>query len=143
MDKKDYEFLIVGSGAGGATLARELVKRGRKVLVVEKGIYEQKVGTLADTFRFYDMSKLLKVPRKSMEGVIIWRTFMAGGTTVVACANGVRCMEKELAGYGIHGTTEPESIGYQCTEGCVRMRNADVEELFAVLPVGAEVTVID
>lgn len=46
-------------------------------------------------------------------------------------------------GYGIHGTTEPESIGYQCTDGCVRMRNPEVEELYAIIPVGTEVTIID
>ena len=27
---------------------------------------------------------------------------MAGGTTVVSMANGVRCLEKELAAYGLH-----------------------------------------
>jgi LysM repeat protein len=46
-------------------------------------------------------------------------------------------------GYGIHGTTEPESIGYQSTEGCVRMRNDDVEELYSIIPVGASVTIIN
>jgi lipoprotein-anchoring transpeptidase ErfK/SrfK len=46
-------------------------------------------------------------------------------------------------GYGIHGTTEPESIGYQSTEGCVRMRNNDVEELYSIIPSGTTVVVID
>ena len=46
-------------------------------------------------------------------------------------------------GYGIHGTTEPESIGYQSTEGCIRMRNEDVEELYSIIPLGISVTVID
>ena len=102
MNKKKYEFLIVGSGAGGSTLAMELARKGREVLVVEKGRYEKKVGTMQDTFRFFDMSKFSRLPAKSMEGVILWRTFMAGGTTVVSCANGVRCLEKELAGFGIN-----------------------------------------
>jgi len=47
------------------------------------------------------------------------------------------------SGYGIHGTIEPESIGYQCTEGCVRMRNQEVEELFSIVPVGTKVSIID
>jgi lipoprotein-anchoring transpeptidase ErfK/SrfK len=46
-------------------------------------------------------------------------------------------------GYGIHGTTEPESIGYQSTEGCVRMRNEDVDELYSIIPIGTPVTVIN
>jgi len=45
--------------------------------------------------------------------------------------------------YGIHGTTEPESIGKQVTQGCVRMLNKEVEELYSILPVGTEVTIID
>jgi lipoprotein-anchoring transpeptidase ErfK/SrfK len=47
------------------------------------------------------------------------------------------------SGYGIHGTTEPESIGYQSTEGCVRMRNDDVEELYSIISVGTSVTIIN
>jgi len=45
--------------------------------------------------------------------------------------------------YGIHGTTEPESIGKSVTEGCVRMRNSDVEELYAIVPDGTEVVIVD
>ena len=45
--------------------------------------------------------------------------------------------------YGIHGTIDPESVGQQSTDGCIRMINPDVEELFAVVPVGTEVTIVD
>ena len=41
-----------------------------------------------------------------------------------------------MKGYGIHGTWEPASIGSHCSEGCVRMLNKDVEELFDFLIVG-------
>ncbi len=36
----------------------------------------------------------------------------------------------DLYGYGIHGTTLPESIGTASSNGCVRMVNSDVEELY-------------
>ena len=49
----------------------------------------------------------------------------------------------DTPGYGIHGTTDPESIGYQATEGCVRLKNQDVEELFDIVPVGIEITIVD
>jgi choline dehydrogenase-like flavoprotein len=102
MSNKKYEFIIVGSGAGGATLARELAIRGRSVLVLERGKLEEKVGTYKDAGRFYDISsKLTNMPRKSKEGVVLWRAFMAGGTTVVSCGNGVRCLEDELRALGI------------------------------------------
>lgn len=56
---------------------------------------------------------------------------------------GSRWLGLSLAGYGIHGTTEPESIGKQVTAGCVRMLGPDAEELYAVLPMGAEVTIVE
>jgi lipoprotein-anchoring transpeptidase ErfK/SrfK len=36
--------------------------------------------------------------------------------------------------FGFHGTWEPESIGHAASEGCVRLRNEDVEVLFEILP---------
>ena len=101
MDAGKVEFVVVGSGAGGATLARELTRRGRTVLVVERGRGEQKVGTFADAVRFYDANRVTQMPARSREGVILWRAFMAGGTTVAACGNAVRCLEPELAEHGI------------------------------------------
>ncbi|MDD5019859.1 MAG: L,D-transpeptidase family protein [Candidatus Omnitrophica bacterium] len=56
---------------------------------------------------------------------------------------GTRWMGFDIPGYGIHGTTQPESIGSQATAGCVRMLNDEVEELYDLLPVNTEVTVID
>jgi lipoprotein-anchoring transpeptidase ErfK/SrfK len=49
----------------------------------------------------------------------------------------------DLPAYGIHGTTEPQSLGKQVTQGCVRMSNADVEQLFIIVPIGTEVTIVD
>lgn len=48
-----------------------------------------------------------------------------------------------LRGYGIHGTWEPESIGSAASQGCIRMLNEDVEELFDIIPVGTPVTIKD
>ncbi len=56
---------------------------------------------------------------------------------------GTRWMGFDLPGYGIHGTTEPESLGQQVTQGCVRMRNSEVEELYTMVPVGTEVEVVN
>lgn len=56
---------------------------------------------------------------------------------------GSRWLGFSLPGYGIHGTTEPESIGKQVTAGCVRMLNKDVEELYIIVPLGVDVTIVD
>jgi hypothetical protein len=47
----------------------------------------------------------------------------------------------EAQGLGIHGTDEPGTIGKDLSQGCVRMHNADVEELFTWVTVGTEVEV--
>lgn len=36
----------------------------------------------------------------------------------------------DLYGYGIHGTADPDSIGKDMSNGCIRMKNENVEELF-------------
>jgi hypothetical protein len=47
----------------------------------------------------------------------------------------------EKSSFGIHGTGEPEGIGARVSQGCVRMRNGDVEELYELLPRGARIRV--
>lgn len=44
-------------------------------------------------------------------------------------------------GLGIHGTWEPGTIGSMASDGCVRMRNDAVEELFEILPKGSPVLI--
>jgi lipoprotein-anchoring transpeptidase ErfK/SrfK len=45
-------------------------------------------------------------------------------------------------GYGIHGTTEPQSIGKQMSMGCVRMSDADVELIYKLLVEGQSTVTI-
>lgn len=47
------------------------------------------------------------------------------------------------ANFGIHGTVEPDSVGTQSSEGCVRLLNEDVEEIYDLLPYGTKVTVVE
>lgn len=50
--------------------------------------------------------------------------------------------DKNLTGYGIHGTwEESRPITDPLSNGCVRMRNSDVEELFDILPHRVPVTI--
>ncbi|MEI6863314.1 MAG: GMC family oxidoreductase N-terminal domain-containing protein, partial [Candidatus Omnitrophota bacterium] len=92
------DTIIIGSGAGGATVAKELARRGKKTLVIERGQFPRELGTMRSAvFSHYDRCAL----RTSREGVIIYRTLMVGGTTVVSCGNGVRVLEKELKALGI------------------------------------------
>ena len=98
--KKHWEYVVVGSGAGGATVARELSMMGREVLIVEAGRYEEHIGTFKDSLRYFETTGY-RTPRTSEEGVILWHTIMAGGSTVVSCANGTRCLQEEFNDLGI------------------------------------------
>jgi lipoprotein-anchoring transpeptidase ErfK/SrfK len=44
--------------------------------------------------------------------------------------------------YRIHGTNEPESIGFDVSSGCIRMRNEDIADLYSRVKVGTKVLVI-
>ena len=45
--------------------------------------------------------------------------------------------------FGIHGTLDPNSLGWSSSHGCIRMNNDDVAELYKIIPIGTKVTIID
>lgn len=47
----------------------------------------------------------------------------------------------DLYGYGIHGTSLPDSIGAASSNGCVRMVNSDVEEIYDFITLDAEIII--
>lgn len=46
-------------------------------------------------------------------------------------------------GIGIHGTHDPQSIGTDASEGCIRLHNEDLQELRSVVKVGTVVEIKD
>jgi lipoprotein-anchoring transpeptidase ErfK/SrfK len=55
---------------------------------------------------------------------------------------GTRWMGLSHRGYGIHGTNNQSSVGHNVSHGCIRMRKADVEELFELVKVGDVVEMV-
>jgi lipoprotein-anchoring transpeptidase ErfK/SrfK len=45
--------------------------------------------------------------------------------------------------YGIHGTKDPEAIGYASSHGCVRLTNWDAEEVGHRISEGVPVAFVD
>ena len=54
---------------------------------------------------------------------------------------GPRWLGLNKKSYGIHGTNVPRSIGKAASHGCIRLRNADVVELYSMLAVGDTVEI--
>ena len=80
-----------------------------------------------------------ETPSPVGEWVIVWKSYRAGdifGTRFLA-------LNVPWGGYGIHGTNQPWSIGCYASQGCIRMRNKDVEELYEWVPVGTPVRIED
>lgn len=44
--------------------------------------------------------------------------------------------------YGVHGTNQPNSVGKYISNGCVRMRNSDVERLYNQVPIGTKILIV-
>lgn len=55
---------------------------------------------------------------------------------------GERWLGLNKRGYGIHGTNNPSSIGNAVSNGCVRLHNADIIELYNKVPIGTKVTIV-
>ncbi len=81
-------IVVIGTGAGGALLARELALDGKPVTILEKGPYIHS----KDAFDYYD---------KYSEDVDLLTTTCIGGATIVSMSNMVRALDEELLDYDI------------------------------------------
>lgn len=51
--------------------------------------------------------------------------------------------DRPLLGYGIHGTQDDSDITRSLSNGCIRMRNADVETLYTIVPGRTPVEIVE
>ena len=77
------------------------------------------------------------VQREAANGHII-PDFMKGGPNNPL---GSRALYLGDSAYRIHGTDKPWTIGQASSSGCIRMMNADVEELYRLAKIGTRVIV--
>lgn len=57
-------------------------------------------------------------------------------------AYGSRWIGLSAPNIGIHGTNNPSSIGRHASNGCIRMWNEDIEELFPFVQIGMKVFIL-
>jgi choline dehydrogenase-like flavoprotein len=87
--KKHADVVVVGSGPGGATVARGLSRSGRKVILLERGKDWRRsplYGTYPGALMYADRNALLF----TKEGLNIIRPLMAGGATSMYCGCSAR-----------------------------------------------------
>jgi choline dehydrogenase-like flavoprotein len=89
--------IIVGSGAGGGTVAKELSKKGISTTIIEKGPFTK----AKQAHKYYDIMNV---------GTEVSRTICVGGTTLVTAGNAVRTCEDFFRKIGINLTSEFEEI---------------------------------
>lgn len=79
----EYDAIVVGSGPGGATIARELAKAGKTVLILERGKDHRNLGKYKTALSILDKKGL----GKTKEGMPILRALTTGGTSVIYSAS--------------------------------------------------------
>ena len=98
-ERSHYDAIIVGTGPGGATVARELSHRGRKVLILEWGPGGEVRGTAAQFF------KQAMTPGKSLlltpELVGMVRGITTGGSSLFYCGTAYPAPLEMLRKYGV------------------------------------------
>ncbi|WP_246944650.1 L,D-transpeptidase [Bacillus pinisoli] len=52
---------------------------------------------------------------------------------------GFDALETDGRTYGVHGTNNPSSIGKAVSQGCIRMHNEHVNQLFDLVPLGTKI----
>jgi choline dehydrogenase-like flavoprotein len=90
-------IIIVGTGAGGAIIARELANDNIPVTIIEKGPYIHS----KDALNYYDVYN---------DSVDLLTTTCVGGATIVSMSNMVRALDEELHEYGIDISEEYEYV---------------------------------
>ncbi|MBL7203642.1 MAG: GMC family oxidoreductase [Desulfobacteraceae bacterium] len=102
---KEYDVIVVGSGPGGATVAKELTQRGEKVLILEWGDNAPVKGTLL---------QYLPQPGKGLlftNGFLtIMRGIMTGGSSMIYMATAFDPPQETFRSYGIDISNEIEEI---------------------------------
>lgn len=104
--RKRYDYVVVGTGPGGGTVARELAREGRSCLIVERGPRLRKTGLLnVGATAFWDGGKK---PLRSDGDIWFGRVQVLGGGSYVAMGNAAAPPQRILDEWGVNLSDEVE-----------------------------------
>jgi choline dehydrogenase-like flavoprotein len=99
LKKLEADVVIAGAGPGGCTLARELSKKGRKVILIDKGVYSKLFyGSLLSVLRYMDKYGFLY---STVEGDWIVQGKGFGGGTLIYAGSAFMPHPEQWQHYGI------------------------------------------
>ena len=108
LSKKEFDAIVVGSGPGGATVARELSRKGKSVLILEWGDNAPVTGSI------WQMIPRGLVPGKSLfvtgQALGMVRGIATGGSSQIYCATAFDPPVDMLKSYGVDITDEVSEI---------------------------------
>lgn len=106
--KTDFDAIVVGSGPGGATVAKDLTLNGKKVLILEWGDNDPVKKSLVQFIQ------RACVPGKSVvmtkQAVPIVRAITAGGSSLIFCGTAFEPPVDMLKSYGVDISKEAEEM---------------------------------
>lgn len=110
MKQAYYDYIIVGAGLCGLSLAKELSQMNKRVLLLEKGRYVKRLGSVLDLMDVYDKAAF----SYSKQGFGILRAFGVGGTSLVCCGNAIEPSKEEVSRLGINILGELDEAKNEC-----------------------------
>ncbi len=106
--KDKYDAIVVGTGPGGATVAREMTNKGKKVLMLDWGSNAPVKGTNAQAFGYIGMPYKSLYIIDSLLGLV--RAITVGGSSIVYYATAWDPPVELFDKHGIDLRTEVEEI---------------------------------
>jgi choline dehydrogenase-like flavoprotein len=105
---KEFDAIVVGTGPGGSSVARELAMAGKNVLIIERGDFDPVKGSAMQ------FTKTAFMPGK---GLIVTNGFLGmlrgittGGSSLYFCATAFDPPLEMFKSYGVDLTKEKEEI---------------------------------